>query len=138
MIIVLRKSTERPELSVSRAIAEDLKEEVEDGGVRLLHLVEQQHGERLAALLLGELRKQGRLAEGVFELAHIEPDELSLAPKRYSASVLASSVLPTPVGPTKKSTPSGRVGSVISALMSVTMSATVLTASVWPITRSSK
>ena len=39
-------------------------------------------------------------------------------PKRNSASAFASSVLPVPVGPTNRKTPSGRVGSVSFALIS--------------------
>ena len=59
-------------------------------------------------------------------------------PNRYSASALAISVLPVPVGPTKSSTPSGRVGSVRPALSSATRSTTHSTASGWPITRVAK
>ncbi len=55
-----------------------------------------------------------------------------------SASVFASSVLPVPVGPTKRKTPSGRVGSVSPALTSAMRSTMTLTACSWPSTRSSK
>ncbi len=40
----------------------------------------------------------------------------SVEPKRNSASAFAISVLPVPVGPTKRKTPSGRVGSVTPGL----------------------
>src|SRR3954463_15548454 len=45
-------------------------------------------------------------------------------PNRYSASALAISVLPVPVGPTNSSTACGRVGSVSPALTRATRSTT--------------
>ncbi len=62
----------------------------------------------------------------------------SCEPKRYSASSLASCVLPTPVGPAKRNTPSGRRGSLSPALSSATERSTACTASVWPSSRSPK
>ena len=59
-------------------------------------------------------------------------------PNRYSASALAISVLPVPVGPTNSSTACGRVGSVSPALISATRSIMHSTASGWPITREAK
>ena len=56
--------------------------------------------------------------------------------KRASARVLASSVLPTPVGPRKIKEPIGRSGALIPALARKIASLTTLTASSWPITRS--
>ncbi len=63
---------------------------------------------------------------------------LSAEPKRYSASSLASCVLPTPVGPAKRNTPSGRRGSFRPALSSATERSTAATASVCPSSRSPK
>ena len=53
----------------------------------------------------------------------------SLLPNRNSASAFVSSVLPTPVGPTKKNEPSGFFGSCSPALASVTSSTIASTAS---------
>src|SRR4029078_6581972 len=53
-----------------------------------------------------------------------------------AANVLASSVLPTPVGPRKTKDPIGRRGSRIPERARITASATSWTASSWPITRS--
>src|SRR4028119_1714056 len=55
---------------------------------------------------------------------------------RYSASVRASSVLPTPVGPRKIKLPTGRFGSLMPALARRTASATAFTALSCPTTRS--
>ena len=49
---------------------------------------------------------------------------------------LASSVLPTPVGPKNKKLPIGLLGSLIPALALTTASATKSTALSWPTTRS--
>ena len=54
---------------------------------------------------------------------------------RYSASVLASSVLPTPVGPRNKKLPMGRFGSDSPARLRRMAPATTPTASSWPMTR---
>ena len=54
---------------------------------------------------------------------------------RHSASVLASSVLPTPVGPRNKKLPIGRLGSAIPARERMMASATFSTASSCPMTR---
>ena len=59
-------------------------------------------------------------------------------PNRCSASALAISVLPVPVGPTNSSTACGRVGSVSPAFSSATRSTMHSTASGWPITREPK
>ncbi len=56
--------------------------------------------------------------------------------KSASARVRASSVLPTPVGPKKIKLPTGRLGSLIPLRALSTASATALTASSCPITRS--
>jgi hypothetical protein len=56
----------------------------------------------------------------------------SWSPKRYSASVLASSVLPTPVGPRKTNEPEGRFGSLMPAKVRRMERETALMASVLP------
>ncbi len=55
--------------------------------------------------------------------------------KRKSARLLASSVLPTPVGPRKRNEPVGRSGSETPARVRRTASDTARTASVWPMRR---
>ena len=55
--------------------------------------------------------------------------------KRKSASDLASSVLPVPVGPRNRNDPVGRLGSEIPARERRTASLTARTASAWPISR---
>ena len=55
---------------------------------------------------------------------------------RFSASALASSVLPTPVGPRNRKLPSGLFGSERPARLRRTAEATACTASSCPMTRS--
>ena len=55
---------------------------------------------------------------------------------RKSASDLASSVLPVPVGPRNRNDPVGRFGSEMPARERRTASLTARTASFWPISRS--
>ena len=55
---------------------------------------------------------------------------------KVDANDLASSVLPTPVGPKNKKLPIGLLGSLIPALALTTASATKSTALSWPTTRS--
>jgi hypothetical protein len=55
--------------------------------------------------------------------------------KRKSASALASSVLPTPVGPRNRNEPVGRLGSLMPARARRTASDTAVTALDWPISR---
>ena len=55
---------------------------------------------------------------------------------RNSASDLASSVLPTPVGPRNRNDPVGRFGSEMPARLRRTASDTARTAVFWPISRS--
>ncbi len=54
---------------------------------------------------------------------------------RKSASALASSVLPTPVGPRNRNEPVGRSGSLTPARARRTASETARTATCWPTTR---
>ncbi len=56
------------------------------------------------------------------------------SPNRYRVSCLASSVFPTPVGPTKSSVPTGRSGSLSRALSLVTTRAQVSQAASCPTT----
>src|ERR1700683_1684050 len=53
--------------------------------------------------------------------------------KRNSASALASSVFPTPVGPRNRNEPDGRSGSAMPALDLRTASETACTAAAWPV-----
>src|SRR5918999_273368 len=59
----------------------------------------------------------------------------SSSPKRNSASVRASSVLPTPEGPSKMKEPAGRFGSLIPARARRIDFETATIASCWPMTR---
>ena len=54
---------------------------------------------------------------------------------RKSARALASSVLPTPVGPRNRKDPVGRLGSLMPARARRTASDTAVTAFCWPISR---
>ena len=58
----------------------------------------------------------------------------SLLPKRSKASCLANSVFPTPVGPTNRKLPIGRLPSSKPARFRRIARATISTASSWPIT----
>ena len=77
-------------------------------------------------------------ASGVWNSLMSSRTSLATEPNMNSASVFASSVLPVPVGPTKRNTPSGRVGSVSPALTSAIRSTMTPTASSCPSTRSLK
>ena len=59
----------------------------------------------------------------------------SSSPNRNSASVRASSVLPTPEGPRKMNEPAGRLGSLIPARERRIAFETAVIATSWPITR---
>ena len=59
----------------------------------------------------------------------------SSSSKRNSASVLASSVFPTPVGPRKMNEPLGRLGSFSPARVRRIARESALMASSWPMTR---
>ena len=121
MMIALRKSTVRPCESVRRPSSGDLEQDVEDIRVGLLDLVEQQHRVRLAAHGLGQLAALvvadvagASQPDGDRMLLHVLDMSIrtidSSSPKRNSARVLASSVLPTPDGPRKTNEPVGRSG----------------------------
>ena len=101
---------------------EHLQQERGDLRVRLLDLVEQQDGVRVAPHGLGEL--PGVVVADVPGGAPImrvtaersvysessSRTSLSGEPKSASASARASSVLPTPVGPRNRNDPTGRPG----------------------------
>ena len=102
-------------------VVEHLQQELEDVGVRLLDLVEQQERVRVAAHGLGELARPrrsrrsraGRRAAGRrcalsnSLMSRRTSSRCRTAPRRAPG---ASSVLPTPVGPRKRKEPTGRPG----------------------------
>ena len=102
-----------------RRVVHHLEQDVEQVRVRLLDLVEHQHGVRRLADRVGqqaalvEADVAGRRADqprhGVLlhVLGHVEAEELDAA---APASCLASSVLPTPVGPANRKLPIGFSG----------------------------
>ena len=87
MMTVFLKSTLRRELSVSMPVVQHLQQDVEHVRVRLLDLVEQDHGVGLAAHLLGELpallvahvarrrADQPRDRELLHVLGHVDADQ---------------------------------------------------------------
>ena len=135
------------------AVLQDLQELVQDPRVRLLDLVEEHDAERalpdrvrelaagVVADVAGRRADQPRLAVLGGELAHVEPDVGVLVAEEHLASDLASSVLPTPVGPAKNSTPCGRVAwpplcaPVRPIELRIKMSSDFRMAAAWPSTR---
>ena len=115
--IALRRSAVRPLASVTRPSPSAREQDVEDVAVGLLDLVEQQHAEGLLAQPPGELalavRLPGRADQPRQGVARRRTRPCRSAPggralrTGSSASTLAISVLPTPVGPTKKRLASG-------------------------------
>ena len=101
------------------AVVEHLQEQVPDARVGLLELVEQHDGERLAADRADQ-RARPRASRVAEHPPRASPGSGTRScragssgrgePNRYSASALAISVLPVPVGPTNSSTACGRVG----------------------------
>ena len=104
-------------------VIKDLQEDIEDVGVSLLDLVEEDDGVGLAADRFGELTTfviayisrsapMRRVAENFswYSLISIRVSIVSSS-KRISASAFASSVFPTPVVPRKMNEPMGRLGS---------------------------
>ena len=144
MITQRRKSTVAPVLVGQPAVVEDLEEEVPDRLRGLLELVEQDDGERVLAhrgdraarrrSMFVSARSRSWLS-GVWYSLMSSRTSRSAEPKRNSASALAISVLPVPVGPTKRKTASGRLGSVRPALTSAIRSTRQSIASGWPSTR---
>ena len=100
------------------AVVEDLQEQVPDARVGLLELVQQHDRERLAAdpadqrgvVDVARRRACAARVPGFWYSLMSSRIIRSPEPKRYSASALAISVLPVPVGPTNSSTACGRVG----------------------------
>ena len=104
-------------------VFEHLEQHVEDIGVGLLDLVEQHDRIGSAPHLLGELAafvvadvpggapaRRETLNFSMYSDMSMVMRASSL-PKRNSANVLASRVLPTPVGPRNRNEPTGRWGS---------------------------
>ena len=130
------------------AVVEQLEEDVEDVWMRLLHLVEQDHGIGAATHRLGELAPlvvahvAGRSAD---EAADRDASPCTRtcrcgpSPARRRRGIrpgpAASSVLPTPVGPRNRKDPIGRCGSASPARLLRTELATAVTAWCWPTTR---
>jgi hypothetical protein len=101
------------------AVVEDLEQDVEDVGVGLLDLVEEQHRVRPPPHLLGELpcllvadvagrrpTRRETVCRSWNSLMSKRTIRFS-SPNKASASARASSVLPTPVGPRKRKLPTG-------------------------------
>jgi hypothetical protein len=82
-------------------------------------------------------RSRSRLS-GVWYSLMSRRTSRSSEPKTKALNALAISVLPVPVGPTKRKTPSGRVGSVSPAFTSAMRSTRQSTASGCPSTLASK
>ena len=146
MITAWRKSAALAARIAQPPVVEDLQEEVEDARLGLLELVQQHDAERLAAdpadqrrvVELAVARASAARSPGSGTRSCRAGSSGRREPNRYSASALAISVLPVPVGPTNSSTACGRVGSVSPALSSATRSTMHSTASGWPITRAAK
>jgi hypothetical protein len=148
MMTVFLKSTVRPCAVGEPAVVEDLQQDVEHVGVRLLDLVEEHHRVGLAPHRLGQLAAllvadvaggradQTRHRVLLHVLRHVDADQFSSLSNSVSARVLASSVLPTPVGPRKMNEPIGPRGSLMPGARAQDRVATSCTASSWPITRS--
>ena len=144
-----RKSTRRAVRVGQPAVVEDLQEEVPDLRVapsRTRRAARPRTGPcariaRSARRPCGRrsCRRAAAPASSASGTRSCRPARCRVAePNMYSASAFAISVLPVPVGPTSSSTPSGRVGSLSPALAIAMRSTTPSTASLWPITRSSK
>ena len=116
---------DRAALTVGEAaVVEQLQQDVEHLGVRLLDLVEQHDGVgpapdglgELAALVVADVAR-GRADEARRRSASPGTRVMSMrtiarsSSNRYSARARASSVLPTPVGPRNRKLPIGRCGS---------------------------
>jgi hypothetical protein len=123
MSTVFRKETVCPRLSCELPLLQHLQQDVEHVRVRLLDLVEQDDRVGPAADLLGEKpallvahvsrRRSDQTGHVVLlhEVGHVDPDQgVLVAEQELEASVLASRVLPTPVGPRKMKEPTGRLG----------------------------
>ena len=149
MITQRRKSTVRPLQVGEAAVVEDLQEEVPDRRARPSRTRRagrprtgpSRTDEISGAAVLLDARRRRAAARGCRASGTRScrgGRGASREPNRYSASALAISVLPVPVGPTNRKTPSGRVGSVRPALTSAMRSTRQSTASGWPSTRSRK
>ena len=109
---VFEKSTVRPARR-DLALVQNLQQDIHNVRMCFFDLVEQHDAVGMAADLLGQLPglvvadiARGRADEAghrvLFHvLAHVDGDERSTVSNSWLASCLTSSVLPTPVGPTK-------------------------------------
>ena len=144
---MLRKLTIAPDVVGQFAFFQNLQQHVPHVRVRLFDFVEEHNGVGIAAHLFGELAAflvtdvtrrrtdQARDVELLHVFAHVELETSDLAsPNICSASVLAKSVLPTPVGPSSKNVPMGRRGSFRSARERRNALQMAETASRWPMT----
>ena len=123
------------------AVVEHLQQHVKDIRMSLLHLVEQDHGVGTTAHGLGELAalviahvSRGRTdqtldAELLHILGHVDTHERALVIEQALGQRLASSVLPTPVGPREEEAADGLVWSERPARLRRTAAATAETAS---------
>ena len=130
------------------AVVEDLQKQIPRVGMRFLELVEKHDRERLLAHAIGERVAPRSARSGSPTILRIDSTlwnslmssriSRSGEPNRNSASVLASSVLPVPVGPANRNTATGLLESVSPALSIAMRSTTASTASSWPMTRALK
>ena len=130
------------------ALAERLQQQVEDVGVRLLDLVEEEHAERLLADAARELRPRARAlqaepissrtASPLRELAHVEADQ-AVAARRTGTRRAPSRARSCrrPSGRRRTASRAACVGSWRPALRTVIRSTTASTASGWPSSRCS-
>jgi len=111
--IVFRKSTVSARGVRQPSVVEHLEKEIGDVRVALVELVEQDDRERVLSHVIGEkaCRALSRIADELFEgvksLYSLMSTRKSLSrlPNKNSAVAFASSVFPTPVGPTTKRFP---------------------------------
>ena len=121
---VLRKSTVRPCPSVSRPSSSSCSSALKTSGCAFSTSSNRitWYGRRRtasvssAALVVADVagRRTDQPGDGVplHVLGHVEAQQASSSSNRNSASALASSVLPTPVGPRNRKQPMGRFGSL--------------------------
>src|SRR5208337_1007742 len=139
-----------PSLAVFKsALIEDLEEQFEHVGVGLFDLVEEDDAVRPTADGLGQYaslavadvtrRRTLEARDGVCLLIfrHVDRDQIPLAAVEGIGQGRADSVLPTPLEPTRRNTPIGRLGSVRFAREVRIRWAIASRACDWPMTRSS-
>ena len=120
-IMVLEKSACRPWASVKAAILQDLQQQILNVAVCLFNLVKQHHAVwaaahglgQLAALLVADIARRrahaaGRQCAAPYIRDMSKRSRAFSLPNQHLASVRASCVLPTPVGPKNSMAPMGR------------------------------